>query len=158
MANHAGGISIIAFVVALAVSMGYYQFVYIPEANAKPIIPEDIKEPKQMTQVTIVVDASLPGTAAPYTPKEARAVLGLSNKVIWTNKDAIPHTVTTDTGFKDPYSGTFDVQERPAEEGGAFVMPGKTYEFLFTQEGEYPYHCVPHPQMKGVVKVVPNFA
>jgi hypothetical protein len=36
MVNHAGGISVIAFVVAVAISMGYYQFVYIPEANAKP--------------------------------------------------------------------------------------------------------------------------
>jgi plastocyanin len=158
MANHAGGISIIAFVVAVAVSMGYYQFVYLPEANAKPVISAAVKEPKQTTEVTIVVDASLPGTTKPFDPKEVRAVLGLSNKVVWTNKDSIPHTVTTDTGYKDPYSGTFDVQSRPSEEGGAFVMPGKTYEFLFTQEGEYAYHCVPHPQMKGAVKVVPNFA
>jgi plastocyanin len=158
MANHAGGISIIAFVVALAVSMGYYQFVYLPEANAKPQIPKEVKEPAQTTQVTIVVDAALPGATKPFDPKEVRAVLGLSNKVVWTNKDSIPHTVTTDTDYKDPYSGVFDVQTRPEEQGGAFVMPGKTYEFLFTQEGEYAYHCQPHPQMKGIVKVVPNFA
>jgi plastocyanin len=158
MANHAGGISIIAFVVAVAVSMGYYQFIYLPEANAKPQIPEAVKNPTQTAKVTIVPDASLPGTTNPFTPKEARAVLGLSNKVLWTNKDTIPHTVTTDTEYKDPYSGIFDVQARTADEGGPFVMPGKTFEFLFTQEGEYPYHCVPHPQMKGTVKVVPNFA
>jgi len=158
MANHAGGISIIAFVVAVAVSMGYYQFVYLPEANAKPIIPQAVLEPKQTASVNIVVDASLPGVVKPFDPKEVRAVLGLSNKVVWTNKDTIPHTVTTDNEFKDPYSGIFDVQSRPAEDGGPFVMPGKTFEFLFTQEGEYAYHCVPHPQMKGAVKVVPNFA
>ena len=158
MANHAGGISIIAFVVAVAVSMGYYQFIYLPEANAKPQIPEAVKEPKQTAQVTIVADASLPGTVNPFTPKEVRAVLGLSNKVVWTNKDTIPHTVTTDNDYKDPYSGVFDVQTRPEEQGGAVVMPGKTYEFLFAQEGEYAYHCVPHPQMKGIVKVIPNFA
>jgi plastocyanin len=158
MANHAGGISVIAFVVALAVSMGYYQFIYLPEANAKPQVPEAVKNPKQTAQVTIVQDASLPGTALPFTPKEVRAVLGLSNKVVWTNKDTIPHTVTSDNEYKDPYSGIFDVQSRPADQGGAFVMPGKTYEFLFTAEGEFPYHCVPHPQMKGAVKVVPNFA
>ena len=158
MANHAGGISITAFVVALAVSMGYYQFIYLPEANAKPIIPEAVKSPKQTSQVTIVDGASLPTTPRAFDPKEARAVLGLSNKVVWTNKDTIPHTVTSDNEYKDPYSGIFDVQARPAEEGGAFVMPGKTFEFLFTQEGEFAYHCVPHPQMKGMVKVVPNFA
>lgn len=158
MANHAGGISIITFVVALAVSMGYYQFVYLPEANAKPIIPEAVKEPKDTAKVTIVEGASQPSASRSFDPKEARAVLGLSNKVVWTSKDTIPHTVTSDTDYKDPYSGPFNSQERPAEEGGAFVMPGKTYEFLFTQEGEYAYHCAPHPQMKGTVKVVPNFA
>ncbi len=156
MANHAGGISVITFVVAVAISLGYYQFVYVPQANAKPIIPAAIREPKQTTEVTIVENAQNSPNA--FTPKEARAVLGLSNKVVWTNKDTVPHTVTTDNDYKDPYSGVFDVQTRPEDEGGAFVMPGKTYEFLFTQEGEYPYHCVPHPQMKGMVKVVPNFA
>ena len=156
MANHAGGISIIAFVVALAVSMGYYQFVYLPEANAKPQIPKEVREPPETTKVTIVENA--PSSSKPYDPKIALATLGLSNKVVWTNKDTIPHTVTTDNDYKDPYSGVFDVQTRPEEQGGAFVMPGKTYEFLFAQEGEYAYHCVPHPQMKGIVKVIPNFA
>jgi len=154
MANHAGGISIVTFVIAVAISIGYYQFVYIPEANAKPHIPEEILNPTGKAQVTIVVDAQ--NNPIAFKPKEVRAVLGLSNLVVWTNTDSIPHTVTTDNDYKDPYSGVFDVQVR--EEGGAFVMPGQTYEFLFTQEGEYPYHCVPHPQMKGTVKVVPNFA
>jgi hypothetical protein len=45
MVNHAGGISVIAFVVAIAVSIGYYQFVFIPEANAKPTLPEAVLNP-----------------------------------------------------------------------------------------------------------------
>jgi plastocyanin len=158
MPNHAGGISIIAFVVALAVSMAYYQFVYLPEANAKPQIPQEVKEPKQTTAVTIVDGSANPSQTKNFDPKETRAVLGLSNKVVWTNKDLTAHTVTSDNGYKDPYSGVFDSLERPAEEGGGFVLPGKTYEFLFTNEGEFAYHCNPHPFMKGVVKVVPNFA
>src|SRR6185503_1791195 len=96
MANHAGGISIMAFVVALAVSMGYYQFIYLPQANAKPILPKEILEPAQTTKVTIVQDAVLQSSPRNFVPKDARAVLGLSNKVVWTNEDAAPHTVTTD--------------------------------------------------------------
>jgi plastocyanin len=156
MANHAGGISVVAFVVALAVSMGYYQFIYLPEANARPNIPQEVLEPKETLKISIVPDAQ--NNPNSYKPREARAVLGLSNMVVWTNDDGVPHTVTTDDDYDDPYSGLFDVQQRPEEEGGPFVMPGETFEFLFTQEGEYPYHCVPHPQMKGMVKVVPNFA
>jgi plastocyanin len=156
MVNHAGGISVVAFVVALAVSMGYYQFIYLPEASAKPNIPQAILEPKGITEITIVVDAQ--NNPFSFKPKDARATLELSNKVVWTNIDSVPHTVTTDDDYKDPYSDVFDSQARPEEEGGPFVMPGGTYEFLFTKEGEYPYHCVPHPQMKGKVIVVPNFA
>jgi plastocyanin len=151
MANHAGGISVIAFVVAVAISMGYYQFVYLPEANARPNIPEEVLDPSETTEVSIVEDAQNVPNA--YNPREARATLEVSNKVTWTNNDAVPHTVTTDDDYEDPYSGLFDSQERPEEEGGPFVMPGETYEFLFTQAGEYPYHCVPHPQMKGTVNV-----
>lgn len=156
MANHAGGISIIAFVVALAVSMGYYQFIYLPEANARPSIPQKILEPAGTIEITIVPDAQ--NQPISFKPRDARAILELSNLVVWTNEDTVPHTVTTDDDFEDQYSGLFDSQARPEEEGGAFVMPGGTYEFLFTQEGEYAYHCVPHPQMKGKVIVVPNFA
>jgi hypothetical protein len=34
--NATAGISIAAFVVVVAVSLAYYQFVYVPEANTKP--------------------------------------------------------------------------------------------------------------------------
>lgn len=67
------------------------------------------------------------------------------------------HTVTSDTDYEDPYSGKFDSQSRQEEEGGPFVMPGQTYEFLFTELGTYPYHCVPHPWMQARVEVVESF-
>jgi plastocyanin len=66
--------------------------------------------------------------------------------------------VTSDDDYKDAYSGVFDSRERPEEEGGPFVMPGKEFEFLFTQAGQYSYHCEPHPWMKGKVEIVENFA
>ena len=42
--NHAGGISVIAFIVAVIVSMAYYQFTYLPEVNSKPVVSEEIKK------------------------------------------------------------------------------------------------------------------
>jgi plastocyanin len=90
--------------------------------------------------------------------KDERATLEISNLVVWENKDTIPHTVTTDDGYRDAYSGVFDSRERPSEEGGAFVMPGLTYEFLFTKAGQYAYHCEPHPWMQGSIEIVENFA
>lgn len=78
-------------------------------------------------------------------------MLGLNNKVRWINQDTVPHTITTDSYYIDPISGKFDSRERPAEERGAFVMPGHSYEFTFTMPGEYHYHHEPHPWIYGTI-------
>ena len=158
MDNHAAGISIVAFVVAVAVSMGYYQFLYIPQANAKPHLPKEVLEPKDTTKISISEGSSNPANSKFFVPKEIRGTLGLSNKVVWTSQDTVPHTVTSDNAYKDQYSGTFDSRERPESEGGPFVMPGKTFEFLFTKPGDYAYHCEPHPWMKGKISIIENFS
>jgi plastocyanin len=158
MDNHAGGIAMIAFVVAIAVSMTYYQFMYIPQANAKPILKPEVINPPKTTEVTIVPGASLASNPQFFVPKKAIASLGLSNRIVWENTDTVPHTVTSDNDYKDAYSGVFDSRARPEDKGGAFVMPSKTFEFLFTKVGTYAYHCEPHPHMKGTVEVVENFA
>jgi len=154
MVNHAAGISIVTFVVAVAVSMGYYQFVYVPQANAKPILPDEILNPPQTVQVRIVEGSSQQAQTNNFVPKEVRASLGTSNKVVWTNNDSTYHTVTTDDGFEDRINGVFDSNVQL----GTLIKPGGTFEFTFTAEGEYAYHCTPHPWMKGKVIVVPSFA
>ncbi len=153
MANHAGGISIVTFVVAVAVSMGFYQFVYLPEANAKPVLPEEILNPRDTTAVQIVEGASLESNERNYVPDDVRGVLGLSNKVVWTNNDVTSHTVTNDD-YVDRVNGPFD----SVEQMGSLIVPGETFEFTFTAEGEYSYYCTPHPYMRGVVEIIPNFA
>src|SRR5574338_686320 len=153
MVNHAGGIAFVTFIVALAVSMTYYQFVYIPQANAKPILPKIITDPPEVTNVKISPGSSVQSNPQFFVPKAARAPLGLSNHVVWTNTDTVPHTVTSDTDYVDQINGKFDSRARPQEEGGAFVMPGKTFEFTFTKLGEYHYHCEPHPWMQASVDV-----
>jgi plastocyanin len=154
MVNHAGGISVITFVVAVAVSMGYYQFIYIPQANAKPTLPEEVLNPAEVTEVSIAEGASLPTNGEFFVPKEARGTIGISNKVEWTNGDITGHTVTTDDGYTDLINGVFD----STQQLGSIVMPGETFEFTFTQVGEYAYHCEPHPHMQGSVEIVESFA
>lgn len=154
----AAGISIVAFIVAIAVSLVYYQFVYIPELGRRPVIPQEILGPEETVEISIVEGSSDPNNGRFYVPADTRAALGASNRVIWTNQDSVPHTVTSDTDYEDPYSGRFDSQARPEDEGGPFVMPGQTYEFLFTELGTYPYHCVPHPWMQAQIEVVESFA
>jgi plastocyanin len=154
MVNHAAGISVMTFVVAVAVSMGYYQFVYIPQANAKPTLPEEVLNPPEVTEVSIAEGASLESNGQFFVPKDARGTIGISNKVVWTNTDVTGHTVTTDDGYVDLISGEFN----SIEQLGAILMPGETFEFTFTEVGLYPYHCEPHPWMQASVEIVESFA
>ena len=55
----------------------------------------------------------------------------------WTNDDPVPHTVTADDGSFD--SGSMDA--------------GQVWRYTFTQAGTYPFHCTPHPFMKGTIVV-----
>ncbi|WP_153397880.1 cupredoxin domain-containing protein [Ornithinicoccus halotolerans] len=54
------------------------------------------------------------------------------------NEDTVGHTVTADDG------ASFDVAVGPGEEA-IFTVP--------QEEGEYPFHCVPHPQMTDTLVV-----
>lgn len=57
--------------------------------------------------------------------------------VTWTNQDSVDHTSTSDTGVWD--SGR--------------LAPGQSFSFMFTQAGMFPYHCMIHPFMKGMIVV-----
>lgn len=57
--------------------------------------------------------------------------------VVWTNKDPLQHSVIADGEAFD--SGLID--------------PTKSFSNTFMKAGEYPYHCMPHPFMKGMVVV-----
>jgi len=58
--------------------------------------------------------------------------------VVWTQKDAIAHTVTSDTG---------------AWPSSPLIQQGKTFSMTFTKPGAYTYHCTPHPHMTATIIV-----
>lgn len=60
-----------------------------------------------------------------------------NSTVTWTNKDAIGHTVTSDSGLFD--SGT--------------VATNGTFSHTFATAGTFTYHCKIHPTMTGSVVV-----
>jgi plastocyanin len=64
-------------------------------------------------------------------------VIEAGTTVVWTNTDALAHTVTADN--KSFNSG--------------LVYPGKTYRHTFNKRGTYTYACMPHPFMHGTVIV-----
>jgi plastocyanin len=103
--------------------------------------------------VTIVEGSANPDQERNYVPKQVRGMLGVDNKIVWVNEDTTFHSVTSDNGFEDRINGKFD---SIATIG--LVEPAGTWEFTFTETGEYPYHCEPHPWMKGKVTIVESFA
>jgi plastocyanin len=68
-----------------------------------------------------------------FNPSEVSVEKGTT--VIWTNMDAIPHSVTGDF-FS---SGTLNSDE--------------SFTYTFDEDGTYEYHCSFHPQMKGKIIV-----
>ena len=152
MNNQAAGISIVAFIIAVTASMAYYQFVYTKEANAKPQLPAEVLNPPDSVKVYILQGSSQPSQQKNFEPKEARGTLGINNKIIWTNTDTTAHSVTSDNQYKDQINGPFN-----SIDSIGLVLPQKTFEFTFTKDGEYAYHCEPHPWMTGKVIIVKSF-
>jgi len=153
MNNNAAGISIMTFIITVIASMAYYQFVYTPEVNAKPQLLEEVLNPPESVKVSIIEGSALQSQQRNFEPKEIRGTLGISNKIVWTNVDTTAHTVTTDTQYSDQISGPFN-----SVDSTGLILPQKTYEYTFTKDGEYPYHCEPHPWMTGKVIIVKSFA
>jgi plastocyanin len=70
-----------------------------------------------------------------FNPVEITVPAG--SRVVWTNRDDIPHTVVSDDkAFK---SKVLDTDEK--------------FSFTFTKPGTYPYFCSVHPKMTGKVVV-----
>ncbi len=71
-----------------------------------------------------------------FQPSTVNVQLG--DTVIWTNNGGAPHTVTS-TGSGPLASATLN--------------NGDTYQFTFTTDGTYNYHCSIHASMTGTVNV-----
>ncbi len=70
-----------------------------------------------------------------FEPAEVRVRAG--ERVTWINCDEDPHTSTADEG----------------EWASPLLAPGDAFTQTFDAPGELPYHCEPHPFMRGQVIV-----
>ena len=87
---------------------------------------------------------SVPGcetTNQCFMPYEVTVDVG--GVVTWSNDDSAAHTVTAG-GAADGPSGVFD---------SSLFMAGTTFSHTFEAAGEFPYFCMVHPWMKGIVTV-----
>ena len=63
----------------------------------------------------------------------------VGTKVVWTNDDSDPHTVTSETDPKLLKSPPLDT--------------GDSFAFTFDKPGTYRYFCSIHPHMQGIIVV-----
>ena len=84
---------------------------------------------KQRTRTVVIKDFSF---------KPAHITIKRGTKVIWINKDSVQHTATANN------RKSFD---------SGLLRKGERYSHTFKRAGKKPYHCEPHPHMKGSVTV-----
>lgn len=69
--------------------------------------------------------------------------------VTWINQDGTNHSVTNGTpeqdGQPEMLGGVFD---------SGFFGQGESFSFTFTEPGDYPYFCMRHNHMQGIIRVV----
>ena len=76
-------------------------------------------------------------------------------KVTWTNQDDIKHNVMLEhEGSDKPHDPPTANEVDPNELAGPLLAKGESYSFTFNEVTANPYHCSPHPYMKGSVTVV----
>ena len=103
----------------------------LPATGAKSE-PNQTNQPKAAAAGE-VAQASIDNFA--FTPKEMTVKAGAT--VLWTNKDDIPHTVTSD-------SNAF---------ASSVLDSNQNFQFTFANAGKFTYFCRLHPKMTGVITV-----
>ena len=125
------------------------------EAIPEPEVMEEISEPEVMEEISepepVAFDGtiSLPdGSGVPgcdetnecYIPYHVTVSAG--EEITWSNDDTAAHTVTS--GLPGAPDGLFD---------SSLFMAGGTFSVTLDESGEYPYFCMVHPWMTGIVTV-----
>lgn len=75
--------------------------------------------------------------------------------VTWTNQDSVRHNVMLDHDDSgSAHDAPAKTEVKPTVFAGPLLTKGESYSFTFNEVGDDPYHCSPHPYMKGTITVV----
>ncbi len=120
----------------------------------EPKVVEEVMEPKVVEPepvefnevISIPMGSGVPGcdkTFECFIPYIVSVSAG--EEITWSNDDSAPapHTVTSGVAPADP-DGIFD---------SGMMMTGDTFSVTLDDSGEYPYYCMVHPWMTGIISV-----
>ena len=101
-----------------------------------------IEAAKEPTKIIIPEGAAIPEEGQIfYDPEVIDVTVGTT--ILWENVDSTVHTSTSG----NPDSGADGVFDSD------ILSTGDTFEFTFTDAGNYEYYCILHPWMVGTVNV-----
>lgn len=117
----------------------------MPTANPNPVSSNEVVDLTSEELITVKIKNF------EYVPKNIKIKNG--TKVTWVNEDDVKHNVMLDHEDSDkPHDAALG--QDPNKFEGPLLAKGESYSFTFNQASENPYHCSPHPWMKGKVEVV----
>ncbi|MDF2425256.1 MAG: plastocyanin/azurin family copper-binding protein [Nitrosopumilus sp.] len=112
----------------------------------EPEVTEEVMAPEPVAfdgMISLPEGSGVPGcddTNECYIPYHVTVSAG--EEITWSNDDSAAHSVTS--GLPGAPDGIFD---------SSLFMAGGTFSVTLDDAGEYPYYCVVHPWMKGMVTV-----
>lgn len=118
----------------------------VMEAVPEPEVMEEVMAPEPVAfdgMISLPEGSGVPGcddTNECYIPYHVTVSAG--EEITWSNDDSAAHTVTS--GLPGAPDGIFD---------SSLFMAGGTFSVTLDDAGEYPYYCVVHPWMKGMITV-----
>jgi len=113
----------------------------------EPEVMEEVMAPEPVAfdgTISLPEGSGVPGcdeTNECYIPYHVTVSAG--EEITWSNDDSAAHTVTSGTPTDGP-DGNFD---------SSLFMAGGTFSVTLDSAGEYPYFCMVHPWMTGIITV-----
>lgn len=90
-----------------------------------------------------------------FAYSKPRIKIKKGTKVTWTNQDSVKHNVMLDhSDSGSAHDAPTKSEVKPNVFAGPLLAKGESYSFTFNEVGADPYHCSPHPYMKGTITVV----
>jgi plastocyanin len=135
---HAGDLTMLCSraltLILLLASAIFYAIATVAETPASPP-PPSTAPPSTAPASTRPSEVTIDNFT--FNPRTLTVAPG--TKVVWTNRDDIPHTVTSAIRPRAFASPAMDSDEK--------------FSFVFTQPGTYRYFCSLHPHMTGEIVV-----
>ena len=128
---------------------------YVDKGSSRNNVPQQ-PEPQEQAKVAEIVDTMAINEVTvkiknfEYIPQKITIKTG--TKVTWINEDDMQHNAMLDHDDSEvPHDATLGTDTHKFE--GPMLAKGESYSYIFSTPSTNPYHCAPHPWMKGVVEV-----